>query len=284
MKSIQKIIEKRTSIRTYTSQLIEKSKKDELNDFISGIVSGPFGNKVKFKFIELDQKDINEMKSLGTYGMIRGAYLYLVGTVEKGNMCFEDFGYCMEKIILKATDMGLGTCWIGASFDKSKLAKRIMLSVNEYLPAISPIGYESDKQNLKTNIMQKVLNVRKRKSTKDLFYENNSDSPISDEFLNKYKNIFESVRLGPSAGNLQPWRIILDKTKNIFHFYMNEIKIYNNMFRGVHLQNLDMGIAMFNFEAVALESGLKGEWKNNKPEINSKNWVYIASYKLGDKN
>lgn len=280
MKSVQKLIEKRTSVRTYSLQQIEESKKDELNKFISSFTSGPFGNKVRFKMIEVDQTNLSEIKSLGTYGMIRVAYLYIAGAVEKGEMCMEDFGYSMEKIILKATELELGTCWIGASFDKSELAKKIDLKNNEYLPAITPIGYESIKPHFKANIIQSVLKVRNRKPAKDLFFENNANNQISNEQLNKYKNIFEAVRLGPSAGNMQPWRIILDISKSVFHFYMNEIKMYNNISKGVKLQNLDMGIAMFHFESVALETGLSGEWLKKNPGISSKNWIYIASYHL----
>ena len=49
----------------------------------------------------------------------------------------------MESLILYATSLGLGTCWIGGTFKKGQFAKAIDLKGDEILPIVLPIGYEA---------------------------------------------------------------------------------------------------------------------------------------------
>ncbi len=41
----------------------------------------------------------------GTYGVIKGAGVFLVGAMERGHRDMEDFGYLFEQIILFATEL-----------------------------------------------------------------------------------------------------------------------------------------------------------------------------------
>ena len=59
--------------------------------------------------------------------------------MEKYNL--EDFGYLTESIILYATDLGLGTCWLGGSFTRSTFIERFPLAPSETMPAVVAIGY-----------------------------------------------------------------------------------------------------------------------------------------------
>jgi hypothetical protein len=54
---------------------------------------------------------ISELKNLTTYGIIKGARQFIVGIVEKQLRSMEDYGYCMEKNILKARELGLTGDW-----------------------------------------------------------------------------------------------------------------------------------------------------------------------------
>ena len=86
-------------------------------------------------------KEQDEIKTLGTYGFIKGASVFIVGAVAKGEWAMEDYGYCMEKNILAATHLGLGTCWLGGTFNRSASASRISKRDDEVIPAITPVGY-----------------------------------------------------------------------------------------------------------------------------------------------
>jgi len=71
------------------------------------------------------------------------------------------------------------------------------------------------------------------------------------------------VRLGPSASNNQPWRIL--RTGNDWHFHLQRTPGYRKGFfqrilRLADLQQIDMGIAMCHFALSAAEKGMRGEW------------------------
>jgi hypothetical protein len=80
------------------------------------------------------------LKNLTTYGVIKGTRQFIVGTAERQSKAMEDYGYCMERNILKATSLGLGTCRLGGTFKRSGFADKIGIKENELLPAISPVG------------------------------------------------------------------------------------------------------------------------------------------------
>ena len=52
----------------------------------------------------------------------------------------EDFGYLMERVILYATALGLGTCWLGGTLTKSSFAEKIDLRAGEMF--VVPKGVE----------------------------------------------------------------------------------------------------------------------------------------------
>ncbi len=88
----------------------------------------------------------------------------------------------------------------------------------------------------------------------------------------------ECVRIGPSASNKQPWRIV--RNGDAFHFYLSRTPRYE-MIKNIKLQNIDMGIAMCHFELSARELGLDGGWKVRDPGIPAGDREYIATWTAG---
>lgn len=278
MKSIVELIRKRISCRTYEDKVVEKEKVEQLSDFFSRNTTGPFGNTLRFKILDLTELERKELKTLGTYGVIKGARLFIVGSVTGGYRAMEDYGYCMEKNILFAADLGLGTCWLGGTFNRSGFAGRMNMTDNELLPAVSPIGYAKDKRSRMDNLFRFIAASNKRKSWSELFYDGSFKIPLIEERAEKFAIPLESVRLGPSASNRQPWRICREQDKNTFHFFLERTKGYNKLFGNIQLQNIDMGISMCHFELSAREIGLEGNWKEDKPDIRSGHMEYIVSW------
>jgi len=272
-------IKQRYSVRNYLDKTIEKEKIREIMDFINLNEIGPFGNRVRFEIIDTTEFDKEELKSLGTYGMIKGGDIYIAGIVKKSENNFEDFGYCMEKVILKLTQIGLGSCWMGGTFNRSNFAKKINLKDDELLPAVTPIGYIADKKTFKENLIRTIIGAKKRKPSQELFFDVNSSTPLDLTTIGEYADILEAVRLGPSASNKQPWCVIRDKEGN-YHLYLNENEAYNNAIPEIKIQNIDMGIAMCHFELVAKELSINGKWIKSKTSIDSGKLIYIAMWKV----
>lgn len=118
---------------------------------------------------------------------------------------------------------------------------------------------------------------RQRKPWHELFFAADGLTPLSPEETGAYKDALEAVRLGPSAANRQPWRIVLDKNGK-FHLFMEENRFLNRAQGKVRVQNLDMGIAMCHFSLVAQEKGLPGRWERKGLEQEYRGWTYIASW------
>ena len=284
MESFVKLIQERFSVRDYSDKPIEIEKMNNLKGYIDKNVSAPFRSHLRFDIIDASFYDKNQLKELGVYGIIRGPKFFIAGVVKNATHSMEDFGYCMEKNILMATSLDLGTCWLGGMLNRSAFANKLNVLDNEVIAAVTPIGYASDKKSLKGQALQFVLRSKKRKPFGELFFEGDAAHPLNDAESNKYKAVLDCVRLAPSAGNLQPWRIIKEKEKNIFHFYQKENVSYNRnkRYEGVRLQDIDLGIAMCHFEVVALELGFKGNWNVNIQDKIVNNLKYVITWMGND--
>lgn len=265
-KSFIEIIKQRKSIRSYTEKPIEEEKKETLKKFLSVNTDGPFGIKSRFIFIAATAQDKKSLKGLITYGMIKNPMGFIIGAVENKPHNLEDFGYLMEKNILKATDLGLGTCWLGGTFNSSGFAQKIDLQKNEVLPAVTPTGYAVPKITAKDFVIRNASGADNRKPWSLVFFK--EDKPLSIEEAGPYATPLEMVRLAPSANNFQPWRIIKDIHLNTYHFYIKRNPLLKQFFfMKADLQRVDIGIAMCHFALTTEEKGLKGVWKINDPHL-----------------
>jgi nitroreductase len=266
---ITHLIKKRWSCRNYADKLVEENILQEFTRFVAADHTGPFGGKPKFQLINLDMSKPSQWKNLGTYGVIKNARLFLAGSIKKGDKAVVDYGYCMESLILQATALGLGTCWMAGTFNAGGFARAINLQTNEYLPAISPLGYRADRKSLAEKLMRLTAGSDHRKPWTNIFFAGNFRTPLTKIQAGIYSEALENVRLGPSAANKQPWRILQDTAGDTFHFYLE--RSFGLKLREVPFQDIDMGIAMNHFEVTAHEIGISGQWKINQhaPKIGS---------------
>lgn len=221
--------------------------------------------------------DEREIKRLGTYGVIKGAKYFILGVVEEKQRAMEDLGYTLEKIIIKATSLGLGTCWLAGTFKRSAFAEKMEMTENELLPAITPLGYAAEKRSTLDRMMRRSAASKKRKPWSELFFKDASKTPLEEKEAGNFKQVLEAVRIGPSASNRQPWRIIRE-SEGSHHLYLEENKIYNRMLGKIRIQNIDMGIAMSHFELAARELKLSGSWKVDLEDPFHSDMQYIASW------
>jgi len=285
MESMIEAINERVSVRSYVDRPIEEDKKQELINLLQSTNGGPFGHKGRFALIDFSEMDKKEIRGLGTYGFISGAQLFIVSAIKDGLgeiggvRALVDLGYCFEKVILTATNLGLGTCWLGGTFKRANFAKRINASEDEMVPAISPVGYARDRRTVREMAVRRFANSDHRKPWKELFFDGNLNTPLSKESAGAYAVPLECVRLGPSASNNQPWRVIYQKPHGAFHFYLKRTLGYNKFNGKIDLQLVDMGISMCHFELSAREKGLAGTWEVAKPDLDMGDAEYIATWK-----
>jgi nitroreductase len=265
---ITQTIQRRFSCRTYDRRAIEAETQRRLADFLSDNTVGPFGTPVRLALIAATEADRRALKGLGTYGFIKGATGYIVGAVKRSAREMEDLGYLMERSILYATELGLGTCWLGGTLTRSSFARRIAVSDGETVPAVTSVGYIAERPRAFDAVVRRSAKSDKRLPWEQLFHHGAFGEPISREMAGPYAKCLEMVRLGPSASNKQPWRII--RGESAWHFYLKRSKGYGRRIEltGVaDLQRIDMGIAMSHWELTADEVGLRGKWQALEPPV-----------------
>jgi len=167
--SIEEVVKKRYSVRNYKEQEIESDKRNDIESFIDSL-DNPLGNKVKFHY--LDNEDIKNKEKLGTYGVIKGANQYIGTTIKLEPMALEALGYEVEAEILYLAHLGLGTCWLGGTFDRGGFADAMKIKEGEVFPIITPYGYATTNKHEIEIEMRKMIQADHRKEWNELFYKN----------------------------------------------------------------------------------------------------------------
>jgi nitroreductase len=269
-KPVTDIIRQRFSCRTYADKPIEAGLRRQLQDFMQPLRAGPLGAPTRFELVAATEEDRQALKGLGTYGFIRGATGFIVGTAGTGSKNLEDYGYLLEAIILRATDLGLGTCWLGGTFTKSRFAHKISAKRGELLPAVASVGYIENPAAAREGLIRRRAGANQRLPWSSLFFDGQFGLPLAPGAAGEYAIALEVVQWGPSASNKQPWRIV--RAGSAWHFYLQRTPGYRQSFlqRLVQvddIQRVDLGIAMCHFELAAREQGLAGQWVVSDPRL-----------------
>jgi len=274
MSDIFEIIRNRKSCRTYIPGIITPAVRQELTEFMNQTCTGIFGNEtIQFQWIERNYSTDTPMKL--NYGTITNHSNYIIGKAAFNKESYVDYGYLLEKIVLKATELGLGTCWIGY-FD-AKYFPEVKKNRGEYIPSLIIVGNAAPRKKVSEKITRYFVKADARKEWKDLFFLGSPENPLDKSQAGKYINALEMLRLAPSSGNSQPWRLIRENNTDCFHFYRKTVHpLYQK--RGLH--DVDLGICMSHFEMAAIHYHLNGKWEsiaglNNYTTLNLE---YIISW------
>lgn len=261
-------IEKRVSVRTFDESEVSEKTLEDLKNFIYALEKSC---NFKYRFPILNSKIDGKV---GTYGIINGANYYISAIVKKDNHDLVQLGYLFEKIIIYATSLDLGTCWLGGTFDRSEFSKKAKLEEDEKFIAATPIGFKADKMSIRDRAMRKIAKSDNRKSFEELFFDRVLN-PLDKDELGVYEKALEMVRIGPSASNKQPWRIV--REEDLFHLYLKRTPDYAKDL-GYDIQLLDMGIAKYHFEISLKEIGIEGNWKDLKDHPIYDDLEYISTW------
>ncbi len=202
--------------------------------------------------------------------MLKNQQAFVVGITGRDKKSYLDYAYQLERIVLELTKIGIGTCWLGGHFRGKKLLKwsNILDDPKQIIPAVSSLGYKSDKQRFYEPLMIKMTKMHKRKEWDEIFFYESFNTPLTDQTVGDLKTVFKMVRMAPSARNNQPWRLLLKN--NSIHFYIYAIKEERTT------QSLDIGIAMYHLESSLSESGKAGKFTINEPKTDRPNGYYYS--------
>jgi nitroreductase len=275
-------LEARRSVRSFSGYPLASGDRALIEGAIRGSGPCPFGTTPRFVLVEPHEVGAQASGRIGTYGVIKDAPAFIAGAVTPGPFVFADFGFALEGILLTAVSGGLGTCWLGGTFDRSGVVRALHLAGDEIVPAISPVGEPSERRTLADSAIRALAGSRNRKPWDRLFFDGTFGHALSAADAGPWAAALEAVRRGPSASNKQPWRLVRTGSVDApgFHLFLDEDAVYNNAIKGIRLQELDIGIAMRHFEVAARAGKLPGSWTrlDEVPVQFGSPMVYYASW------
>ena len=146
------IIKKRYSVRGYQSSEVEKEKLEKVLD--AARLAPTAVNKQPFRFIVVETKGReDDLKRIYHADWFSEAPLVICACAVKSeswtrqdgrNYVEVDTAIAMDHLILAATELGLGTCWI-AAFDVEAAREVLKIPDNVEPLLFTPLGYPDAK-------------------------------------------------------------------------------------------------------------------------------------------
>ncbi|MFW6136082.1 MAG: nitroreductase family protein [Chloroflexota bacterium] len=207
-------IHQRVSIRSYAGRPVDPALLERLLAFARdrdhltdapprvALISGVEGVKHVLTFV------------VGSYGLVRNAPHLLVGVLPKeSDAARVDLGFVLEQVVLEATRLGLGTCWITGTYDAERAGDALELRSREVAAAVCALGHPEEEGygRLHTKVIRRLAGGHKRKPLTDIVFSRQWGEPWTPgEADPALVTVLEHARLAPSAHNAQPWRFIVD--------------------------------------------------------------------------
>ncbi len=298
---LEKILENRRSVREYKNK---KINKEIINDLFEDMKSKRLLKEnidLELYFIDDGEKAFKKLDGIvGYFGKVIKSphYVAIVSPVKEGYL--ENAGYLGEKLVLKATELGIGTCWIEVPEDDNKVMEILDIKSTNTLIGLLSIGYPQKEAKVlggyngtnkgsispltelgypKIDIEYSSKPVSGRISIEDMVFVKEWGKKINAEELEN-RGIAEPLyymRLAPSWGNRQPWKFILDEERIVLVVRNDSTSINEKVAK------IEAGIAMLYFELMMHEKGIPGGWtlkEENKDYGIPENYFVAGYYKI----
>jgi hypothetical protein len=188
-------------------------------------------------------------------------FLVAIAPIKYNRLAVIDVGRSLQKIVIDATRMGLGTCWIGPGADHASIERHLGSRYNpkeDHIICICAIGYKSWYLPVFLRFMQ--LQFHRRLPLSSLFY---ADARFKEPLnmnaypFNRFGRNYEICQWSPSSYNGQTTRCAAGMEQNCekkgeqnedeprlarFDFYaVTESRYYAPVALGIWCANWEMG-------------------------------------------
>lgn len=242
-------VRRRTSVRTFDGDPLGAADREFLDGalYLLSEDRAPFGGQARFTLIETDAAP----KAVGTYGVVRGASLYIAAAALPVPDALTGIGYRLERLVLALAERGIGSCWLAGTFDRTALSGSLELGEREIPAVLMPVGYPAGRRHLQAGAVRLIAGSSRRKPFEKLFFDRGglplNVTAVEERGGRALLGALEAARLAPSASNKQPWRIVVDPENGELSLYLDRDPRYEKMLP-FPVQSIDMGIAMAHLE------------------------------------
>lgn len=182
---IREAMRQRHSVRTYLNRPIEGAVLTDLQETVETC------NRESGLHIQLVTREPRAFDSaMARYGKFSGVTNYIAMVGQKGTDLPDRCGYYGEKIVLRAQQLGLNTCWVGMTF--KKIPDAFQVAAGEKLVIVIAVGYGATPGT--AHPVRKAADVSR------------SDGPAPAWF----RDGVAAALLAPTAVNQQKFKLILE--------------------------------------------------------------------------
>jgi hypothetical protein len=230
---IQSAINLRHSRRTYDGKGLPLDTAVKLHDMAAEYSKVP---GVDIRLVTNNGTAFNGFTK--SYGIFSGVNDYFLLIRNKGNpKSSVKLGYYGEMIVLRCTQMGLDTCWVGGAMSRKDL--NIALDDDQFVEAAITVGHATKRHTFQENLLRIVFHPR-TKRVADMYTSEANFTP------NWFVLGMAAVQKAPSTYNRQPVHFIY-RGDGTVSAECNDVE-------KAPFMGLDFGIAKLHFE---LGSGKK---------------------------
>lgn len=236
------LISKRHSVRSYLPRPLAPDVVRELQAEITMIVSHESG--MHFRLVTDDSSPFDGFTA--SYGFFRNARNYMAAIIDPSfPHTWERAGYFAELLAIKAVESGLGSCFVGGTFNATKV--NVPMRAGEKLPFILLLGYPDERH---TSMMGRIAKKIIHRNDPDwqALYIGNPPLPQALQQHPELATALKALACAPSSLNKRPVRLQL-------HDGMITASVENPTDK----QLIDLGIAKYN---IAAATGGDFDWGN----------------------
>ncbi|MDR0904059.1 MAG: hypothetical protein LBM59_05445 [Ruminococcus sp.] len=224
---IKSAINVRHSRRAYDGKGLALEDAVKLHDLVAEYSKVP---GVDIRFITNNGDAFNGITK--SYGVFTGVndYFLLIRNEDNPKSSIK-LGYYGELLILRCTEMGLNTCWVGGTYSEKDFV--VSLGENQVVECAITVGHSPKRHTISESLIHMVYHPRTKKVSE--MYTSEAES-VPDWFLSG----MAAVQRAPSQYNRQPAHFVYHKD--------GTVSVQTGDIENVYLLGIDIGIAKLHFE------------------------------------
>ncbi len=243
-------LQQRHSVRSYTDTPLTESQVNAIKAVITDINTHEAG--MHFQLFTNDPTPFAGFTR--SYGMFKGVRNYVAAVVDHNYSFVEEkAGYNGQRIAMKATLLGLGSCIISGTYSRKNV--NAQLRAGQEILFLIALGEAQEEQTSMIAKLTRKVAKRSSKAPEDFY---TGQTPINEAF-EKHPLLaiaLKAVACAPSAMNKQPVQIALAQGPD------GTERIEASTTGKEIAQQIDLGIALYNFEQL-----WPGYWEWGNPAI-----------------
>jgi nitroreductase len=169
------VVTQRKSIRDFSDKEVEEEKLTKI--FEAARLAPSWANKQGCRYIVVKDKAKISALASGFTSWLKEVPVILVACIDPKDSgqhngmdyFLVDVGISMQQLILAATDLGLGTCWIGG-FNEEKIKKTLGVPAQVRVVALTPLGYPAPMSE-RSRTVKEFVKAAHRKPLEDIVHQ-----------------------------------------------------------------------------------------------------------------